>query len=64
MVSVAPAVTVDRVCEVPSVVPFGPHLPVLLTQVLRDICVPRSWVEEEIVGDGVEVVHVLFSLLL
>ena len=62
--SVALPVTVDRVREVSSVVPFGPPLPVLLAQVLRDICVPRSRVTEEIVSDGVKVVHVLFGLLL
>ena len=49
-------------CKVPSILPLGPPLPILLTHVLCDLCIPRSWVTEEIVGDDVEVVHVLFSL--
>ena len=51
------------VAEVSAILARPPHSALLLAKVAGDICVPRSWVTEEIVGDDVEVVHVLFSLL-
>lgn len=52
------------VAEVTAILARPPHSTLLLAKVAGDICVPRSRVTEEIVGDDVEVIHVLFSLLL
>ena len=51
------------VAEVTAILARPPHSTLLLAKVAGDICVPRSRVTEEIVGDDVEVVHSLFSLL-
>ena len=51
------------VAEVSAILARSPHSALLLAKVSGDRCVPRSWVTEEIVGDDVEVAHVLFSLL-
>ena len=51
------------VTEVSAILARPPHSALLFTKVAGDLCIPRSWVTEEIVGDDVEVVHVLFSLL-
>ena len=51
------------VAEVSAILARPPHSALLLAKVAGDRCVPRSWVTEEIVGDNIEVAHVLFSLL-
>ena len=51
------------VAEVSAILARSPHSALLLAKVAGDLCIPRSWVTEEIVGDDVEVVHILFSLL-
>ena len=51
------------VAEVAAILARPPHSALLLAKVAGDRCVPRSWVTEEIVGDDIEIVHVLFSLL-
>ena len=51
------------VTEVSAILARPPHSALLLAKVAGDLCIPRSRVTEEIVGDDVEVVHVLFSLL-
>ena len=50
------------VTEVPAILARPPHSALLLAKVAGDLCIPRSWVTEEIVGDDIKVVHVLFSL--
>ena len=51
------------VAEVPAILARPPHSALLLAKVAGDLRIPRSWVTEEIIGDDVEVIHVLFILL-
>ena len=51
------------VAEVPAILAQPPHSALLLAEVAGDLRIPRSWVTEEIIGDDVEVIHVLLILL-
>ena len=51
------------VAEVPAILARPPHSALLLAKVAGDLRIPRSWITEEIIGDDVEVIHVLLILL-